>query len=110
MILASTVHTTGINWESVSVISGILSVVIGGCTKWIITSFRNARAEERAITLAQVKLITDSSLAQVKLMTDAMETRLNTVDTHLSQQDINVAQQGKDLARIEGRLAERIKE
>jgi hypothetical protein len=107
LTVAPVVHTTGINWDSVGVISGIITVVMGGLAKYILNAFSKARAEERATTLEQVKLITDGSLAQVKLMTEAMGSRMDQVDSHLTSQDVTVAQQGRDLSRIEGRMMQR---
>lgn len=107
MLATAVVHTSGINWESISAIGGLVVVIVGGFARWIQGSIRKSREEDHASTIAQVKLITDSSLAQVKLLTDAMGHRLDTVDLHLTAQDVVTTAQGKDLARIEGRLQER---
>lgn len=104
MLATAVVHTTGINWQSISAIGGLIVVIVGGFARWLQASIRKAREEDRASTIRQVELITSSSLAQVKLLTDAMGHRLDIVDLHLTAQDVVQTSQGKDLARIEGRL------
>lgn len=104
MIAQTVVHTTGINWESIAAIGTLLVAIVGGFAKWIQSGMRKQREEDRATTIKQVELITESSLAQVKLLTDAMSSRMGNIDNHLTAQDIVQVQQGKDLSRIEGRM------
>jgi hypothetical protein len=104
MIATAVVHTTGINWESIAAIGGLVVAIVGGFGRWLRSSMQKQRQEDRESTLAQTKLITDSSLAQVKLLTDAMSTRMGIIDNHLTAQDVVQVQQGKDLARMEGRM------
>jgi hypothetical protein len=111
ILATATVHTSGVNWSSVAAIGTLVVLIVGGFTTWLQRTMRKSREEDRKATIVQVKLITEGSLAQVKLLTDAMGNRMDTIDTHLTAQDVTVNQQGKDLARIEGRmLADRPKD
>jgi adenylosuccinate lyase len=98
------VHTSGVNWESVGAIGTLVVAIVGGFVTWLQRTMSKSRDEDRKTTLAQVKLLTDGSLAQVKLLTDALTDNMKSLSTHLDAQDVTVGQQGRDLARIEGRL------
>jgi hypothetical protein len=107
MIAASAVHTTGVNWESIAVIAGVVAGIIGGFAKWFISALQKGRKEQSEVIMSQVKVMVDAQFEQTKLITSALEHRLTAVDTHLDQQDLIQTAQGQDLARIQGMLTRR---
>jgi hypothetical protein len=107
LIAVQAVHTTGINWTSIIVIAVSVTGIVGGFTKWILSSLKTGRKEQSDAIMTQVKMMIESQTAQTKLITDAIEHRLTSVDSHLDRQDATQAHQGQDIARIQGMLTPR---
>lgn len=97
MIAAEAVHTTGINWESVGIISGIISawviVLLTAMTIWL--SRRDKRLEARNEELAQQNNeIKDEITASVNHLSEVLLAKLETKEA--------VNQISVRLARVEG--------
>ncbi|MFZ0666189.1 MAG: hypothetical protein WAM97_10565 [Acidimicrobiales bacterium] len=96
MELVTTVHTSGINLESWSLISGSVVVPLGLLLGWVWRQVKAARAENaKAVSAA------------IKQATEAIVYRLNVVDQHLDRQDGALETHGQRIARLEGWMAGR---
>lgn len=96
-MLASTVHTTGVNWESISVISTVVLTVTGAAARWI-----TRRVEKnREITREQITVIGKS-------LTDELEqvnSKLTATNDHLERQGADIRKVSERVAKVEGRLS-----
>jgi uncharacterized membrane-anchored protein YhcB (DUF1043 family) len=93
MLGSQAVHTTGLNWDSLLVITCAIVTVVGSALGFIIRTLRSNR--DRTEQFIQ---------AQVHNVTDALAGRLDRVDEHLLDQDRAVSLQNERLAKVEGQL------
>lgn len=85
--LIGSVHTTGVNWESVGTIVGSVTAVLGLVGHWI-----NVKVEgHRKATSGQIQEIAR-----------ALTSRLNRFDDHLDAQDQGLQEVSVRVARLEG--------
>jgi hypothetical protein len=100
-----TVHTTGINWASVSTIGLSVLGSVGGAARYIVSRVERSRV----LAQSQNERFVRGLVADVSKVVDA---KLADVSKHLAEQDrqqqrvvAQVADVRERAARIEGRLA-----
>lgn len=94
MLAVATVHTAGVNIESLTIIVCSILGTVGGGVAWIVKVISGNRAKTQAFIVSQVQAVTSS-----------LTGRLDTLDQHLAEQDKTVFAQNERLARVEGRLS-----
>lgn len=88
-MLATTVHTTGINWLSLLSIIGTLTTVVGGFTSWIVHRIERQR-----------RLF----LAQIEDLSKGLEAHLIRIQELAEGYNDKIGSLSQSLARIEGKL------
>lgn len=96
-VLATVVHTTGINWESIGVISTIVLTVSGGAAKWITGRVERNRETTRDQITAIGKALKDE-LGQVNV-------KLEKTNEHLQSQGLDIRKVSERVATVEGKLS-----
>ena len=73
LVAAQAVHTTGVNWSSVSIIVGLLTVILGAFAKYV------ANQITRAINQFQINVISllDRRLTTVETKVDDVRSKQN---------------------------------
>jgi hypothetical protein len=101
----TTVHTTGINWDSVLTIAGSVAGSVGGAARYIVSRVERSRLKAQVANEKFVRgLVAD--------VTRVVDLKLGEVGKHLAEQDrqqtrtqAQLADVRERSARIEGRLA-----
>lgn len=96
-MLAMVVHTTGVNWESIGVISTVVLTVSGAAARWI-----TRRVEKnREITREQITTIGRSLTGEL----EQVNTKLEATNGHLERQGQDIRKVSERVANVEGRLS-----
>lgn len=112
MILAEAVRTTGINWDQIAVIAGVLVAAVAAASGVIsnMLSRRDKRlGVDRSVSIHETQEIAadaarSAAEAVSATLTTTITAQFGDVTRHLDSQDRRIRTQGERLARIEGKL------
>lgn len=90
----NTVHTAGINWESVGTLVLAFVVAVGGAARWIISRVDRKRARTE-------KFVTE----KVDQVAGILDVKLSSITEHLGSQDAKIDDTRDRVLHIEGKLS-----